>query len=169
MWSLNDHSKDKFFHSKLDIRQENLENIQRIDQSLLFQEEWPFHAKNAMNTLFVCRCFGWARDNCFTKDLYRLLHVPKLHNMSLRPLTPSIFVIVSKVSLRCGLLNVDAWVFRCRCSIPWVRREEGVGGQVLAGAGHVLSSFSWPAGERPAGRDIGRWPLLVPLPVRPCL
>ena len=129
---------------------ENLKNIQRIDQFLLFQEEWAFHAKNAMNTLFVCRCFGWARDNCFTKDLYRLLHVPNLHNPALHCLIPSIFVLVSKVSLHCGLLSVDAWVFRCRCSIPWVRREEGVGGQVAAG--HVLSSFCWPA-EGKAG-----WP-----------
>ena len=34
-------------------------------------------------------------------------------------------------------------------------------------AGHVLLLLL--AGRGKAGHDIGRWPLLVPLPVRPCL
>ena len=73
----------------------------------------------------VCLQMFWlGRDNCFTKDLYRLLHVQKLHNLSRSPLVPFIFVIISKKRPRCGLLSVDAWVFRCRCSIPGVRREE---------------------------------------------
>ena len=117
-----------------------------------------------MNTLFVCRCFGWARDNCFTKYFHRLLHVSKLHNF-----IPSVFVIESKVNLCSGLLNGDAWIFRCRCSIPGVRREkeEGVGGG--PSGRRTCPLLLLLAGRGKAGRDIGRWPLLVPLPVRPCL
>ena len=69
-------------------------SLRRIHRkfNLLFQEECPSQAKNAMNTLFACRCFGWTRDNCFTTGLYRLLHGPRLHNLSF--FAPLVFVIV---------------------------------------------------------------------------
>ena len=66
---------------------------------------------------------------------------------------------------------IQCWVFRCRCSIPWVRPEEGEGGwwevegQVWGGSRTCPPASPGRQRERPAGRDIGRWPLLVPLPV----
>ena len=93
----------------------------------------------------VCLQMFWlGRDNCFTKDLYRLLHVQKLHNLSRSPFVSFILVIISKKnSLVAAYLASMLGFSDVGAAFPGSDVRRGGGGRrrtLLAGRGKA----GWP-------------------------
>ena len=139
----------------LDFRQENLQNIWN-DQFLLSQEEWPFHAKNAMNTLFVCRCFGWAGTIVLPRTFTGFCMSKSCITCPVLPSSRSFLWLYQKNALVAAYLASMLGFSDVGAAFPGSDVRRGGGGRrrtLLAGRGKAGWPWHWEmAAARPPAR-----------------